>query len=625
MEVRKMNTEKLIRDQMQSSRVCFSHAKKRICLVGIGPHAKRIYLPFFKKYHYELSLVIELSSCKEQTRKVLDENGFTHTNIFTIPDRYRDSYHLPKRLFYNLQAICETLSITHIIIATEPKAHFMYLEFALKNNIHVLTDKPISVCKNMTSISSIRRVRKEYYQLLDYAKESTASCKVMCQRQYHHGYEYVKKILSDVVNTYQIPITYIDIYHSDGNWEMPHDLDKENHPYKYGYGKLFHSGYHFIDLLSDILKINMNLPYSKKLKYGEVYSNCFTPQDELAVVNQSDYQRLFSLQKIPSFYQQKLPSFSKFGEKNFYGMMQFQNYHHQTITTAQLNLLHYGFSRRGWIESRNYYKENGRIRHERVNIHVGTLLNLQIHSYQSKEICDRGNLQDEEKVGGLEHFDIHIYRNTAMIGGKPFEEIKLGSLYSEKEKAGMLGYNELAREEFLKNFLNGKCPKGDLADQALAIEILYSCALGIHYHYAKNQCAVPIDMRNPMIHPVKLNELKKYSASVLKEEKNILSHHVYFKDSYEFGCFLNHVSSGGFEVYGYVSDDHTIASALFYHAFHHLFEAKIYYFFLRNLMAFKNLNLMGRLLRRRDKKIEKCTSFKPKLNKKYTKNEIDNM
>ena len=66
----------------------------------------------------------------------------------------------------------------------------------------------------------------------------------------------VKKELQKIVDKYQMPITNIEIFHSDGAWEFPHDMDKENHPYKYGYGKLFHSGYHFIDLLSDFIKIN---------------------------------------------------------------------------------------------------------------------------------------------------------------------------------------------------------------------------------------------------------------------------------------------------------------------------------------------------------------------------------
>ncbi|MDE5553457.1 MAG: hypothetical protein K2I67_02810 [Malacoplasma sp.] len=53
--------------------------------------------------------------------------------------------------------------------------------------------------------------------------------------------------------------------------------------------------------------------------------------------------------------------------------MKFTNSYNLTITNVNLNLLHYGFSRRGWIETKDFYKKNGRIRHERINIQVGTL------------------------------------------------------------------------------------------------------------------------------------------------------------------------------------------------------------------------------------------------------------
>ena len=33
---------------------------------------------------------------------------------------------------------------------------------------------------------------------------------------------------------------------------------RDNHPYKYGYGKLLHSGYHFVDLISIFLRANKN-------------------------------------------------------------------------------------------------------------------------------------------------------------------------------------------------------------------------------------------------------------------------------------------------------------------------------------------------------------------------------
>ena len=234
--------------------------KKNILLVGLGPHSKRIYLNYFKKHNSNLAIVVDLYSNKENVRAYLDENGFKDTYIFSVPDKYKDNEHLPEDISRKLLNVCQQYKINKIIISTEPKGHYMYLEFALTHNIDVLTDKPITVVKNMTSLRSIKKVRKQYYTILNLAKKSKAKCNVMCQRQYHRGYEYVKSLLKETVEKYKIPITYIDIYHCDGNWEMPHDLDKENHPYKYGYGKLFHSGYHFIDLLSDfnVLLLMMN-------------------------------------------------------------------------------------------------------------------------------------------------------------------------------------------------------------------------------------------------------------------------------------------------------------------------------------------------------------------------------
>lgn len=575
--------------------------KKNIVLIGLGPHAKRIYLNYFRKHKSNLELVVELNCTYKETRQYLNENGFKNTKIFCIDRKYKDNNHLPKKIADNLLAICETLEITHIIISTEPKAHNMYLEFALKNNIDVLTDKPITVTKNMTSMRSISQVRKQYYNILNLANNSKAKCNVMCQRQYHKGYDYVKKIISDVVKKHQIPITYIDIYHCDGNWEMPHDLLKENHPYKFGYGKLFHSGYHFIDLLSEFIKINDQLTGNKKITKGEVYSNCFTPNDELAILNIDDYKRIFKKQNIPDYYfENSNPKFNKFGEKNFYGLLKFTNKHDQTITTANLNLLHYGFSRRGWIESKDYYKKNGRIRHERINIQIGPLMNIQIHSYQSKQICDRLDNELEEQVGGLEHFDIDIYRNVDIIGGKAFERIKLGDLYTDQEKESFLGYNELSREVYLTKFLNGKSKKGNIKDQALGIEILYSCALGIKNHYEHNEKVQKINIKAKYNAPVKLKDLEKYVKIENKtNNKTNLNHYVVDSDDYDFGVIMNYlIDDEKYEIYFYVEDGKKIVSPLFYKTFKSNVLATTYYLLLSQLANRKDIKKVAKWLNR---------------------------
>lgn len=569
---------------------------KNVVLVGIGPHAKRIYLNYFKKHKINLALVVDLNSQKETIRKYLDENGFKNTKIFTIDDLYKDNDHLPQNIASDLLAVCRTFEITHLIISTEPKAHFMYLEFALKNNINVLTDKPITVTQNMTNLKSIEKVRKQYYEILELAKHSKGTCKVMCQRQYHKGYEKIKEVLTKTVKQYKMPITNIDIFHSDGAWEMPHDLGKENHPYKYGYGKLFHSGYHFIDLLSDFIKINDVLGGNKKIVSGDVYSKVFTPNDEMNILNIEDYKRLFKDQNIPNYYQENTnPTFNDYGEKDYHGLLTFYNNDGFTITTANLNLLHNGVSRRSWIETKDFYKSNGRIRHERINIEIGHLLNIQVHSYQSKEISDRTD--NEESVGGLEHFDIYFFNNP-LIDKEPFKELHLGDMYSEKEKQEFLGYNELSREIFLTNFLNDKDCKGDIRDQALAIEILYSCAKGIHNHYAHKNKVEKIEVRNDYTYRFISKRLKQYSNPVDKRlEKHDFKSNIYYKDSYTLYNFIKYIPKNNcYEVFISIDDSRDIAGSLLDKTFKNKYIAILYYKYLEYVILHKKMSYIEKMI-----------------------------
>ena len=569
---------------------------KNVCLVGMGPHAKRIHLNYFKKKKINLALLVELESNKKASRNYLDKNGFKDTKIFAVPDIYKDNENLPNDLANNLIAICNLFEITHMIISTEPKAHYMYIEFALQNNINVLTDKPITANREMFSKLGASEIKTDYYKLLKLEKNSLTSCKVMCQRQYHRGYELIKKILEDTVYKYQIPITNIEIFHSDGNWEMPHDILKENHPYKYGYGKLFHSGYHFIDLLSDFIKINDVLTENKKIVSADVYSKVYTPNDEINSITIDDYKNIFKKQTIPDYYyNNEHPKFDKFGEKDYHGLLTFYNNSGFTITTASLNLLHNGVSRRAWIETRDFYKQNGRIRHERVNIEIGHLMNIQVHSYQSKEISERTS--NEENVGGLEHFDIYIFRNP-IIGGLPFEEIHLGDLYTEKEKKEFLGYNELSRELFLDNFFKGNTCKGDIKDQALAIEILYACAKGIHDQYYHENPIEKINVRNKYTYRFISKSLKKYCKYTNRNlEKKLINSTIEYKDIYTFHAYLQYIPKlNSYDSYLAIDDTKNIASGLLSKNFKSKFLATMYFKILNLLIKSKNIKLIEYLV-----------------------------
>jgi hypothetical protein len=150
------------------------------------------------------------------------------------------------------------------------------------------------------------------------------------------------------------------------------------------------------------------------------------------------------------------------------------------VTNITLNLLHNGFSRRSWLypNINDLYKGNGRVRHEYHNIEQGCLQNIQIHSYQSNDKHDI-NTDNDFAIGGNNHYDIYIFKNSGILGGKPFEMItgkEIAERYSLDKSKVM---NELARHEAVKQFLEAIIQKrkiidikGNITDHCLSVQLM---------------------------------------------------------------------------------------------------------------------------------------------------------
>jgi hypothetical protein len=179
----------------------------------------------------------------------------------------------------------------------------------------------------------------------------------------------------------------------------------------------------------------------------------------------------------------KQGGYQDMGELDVLAQIEFLKDEH-IITTCSLNLLQSGFSKRAWSHlPKDTYKGNGRVRHEMLNLQVGPLANIQVHSYQAYEIKERNNEKmDHTDVGGLEHFDIHIFRNSELIGGKPLEIIKGKDLLSKalENASDFIGFNEHARHVLLKDFLNNKKSLSDLQSHKLTITLMHELYKTIH-------------------------------------------------------------------------------------------------------------------------------------------------
>jgi hypothetical protein len=441
---------------------------KNVAIIGLGPHARRIYYPYLErryetKHDVQLKLVVDLDMNKKIIQDYIDSKKLKPEKTVFLGAKSQIN---PTVIDTKVRRLLQELKITHVILATEPKAHKIYLEECIRQKIPVLTDKPITApiglmpdpkfIELQDRFTAAQRVKADVIELIKSIEENPgARVLVQAQRRQHKGYELVRERLRGIVKEYEIPITYLQIHHSDGMWNMPNEiLIREGHPYKYGYGKLMHSGYHFLDLMYSFLNINLLLEH-KRPDHLSIFNQVLRPFDHYEILNETDYTKLLGKRDI------RLPSnthgdndYLTYGELDSYSQLQLSR-DNKVLTTVQMSLMQSGFSQRAWAElPEDTYKGNGRVRHEFINIHVGPLYSVQVHSYQASEARD--DLESEDVVGGKNHFDVYIFKNSNLLGGKPFERIEFGKDHHLKHANGpyYLGQNEEPRYQIVDELLD---------------------------------------------------------------------------------------------------------------------------------------------------------------------------
>jgi predicted dehydrogenase len=458
---------------------------KNIILIGLGPHAKRIYYPLLEKYssQREINLVaiVDLEGNESSVSKFLENRSLQPNHKLFVPRNLAYQESLDCNSMQLLDALVEEYKIDGVIVASEPKSHKAYLKWALGRNLHILGDKPITCPANSESaIDNARQIELDFLELKELYAKSHSNFIVQAQRRGHLGYIYIYKYLEEFIKEFQIPISYIDIAHADGVWVMPDEWERENHSYKYGTGKLMHSGYHFVDLLAWFLTLNQQL--ENRADEQNIFVQSFKPSDFANQLQSHHYQHLFQRDYSEHFSENKLEQLEGYGEQDIFMLSQLKRCS-SVVTTASLKLQQNSFSRRAWSDlPSDTYKGNGRIRHECVNIQLSTLLNIQVHSYQSYQVGDKVVM--DYGAGHINHFDILIFRNSGVTGGKTFEKIEIGKHLSENNYLSetFFSHNEMAREQLFLDFLNCYPSRSDFLDHACSSQLmsnLYEClALG---------------------------------------------------------------------------------------------------------------------------------------------------
>lgn len=476
--------------------------KLNIIIIGLGPHAQKAYLPILAKYkgqyNVDVKLGIDLKSQEASVRKYLSDSAIELNTLFIDP--FEGKEELPVYLKKYLTGFVKDNDIKGVIISTEPLYHKAYAKWALKNELHILMDKPVTTRQNVvTDYNEAAVIYKDYEELKvlydNMQKGKNTMFSVNVQRRYHLGFRKVLSLIKEVAERFDAPVTSVQSMHADGQWRMPNEIvDQLYHPYCQGYGKCSHSGYHIFDIVSQFYKAGYR--EGKYADNAEIMSSFLTPSGFLKQFNEKNHSDYFGkgyeeVNTRPDSELKKL--FKGYGEMDAFVLLRLLR-QDVNICNISINLLHNSFARRTWMQpGADLYKGNGRVKHESHVIQQGPFQCIQVHSYQSNDKHDVNKAEDD-LWGGNNHFDIFVYRNSGMFGNneKPMQLHKLRDkdLFKDYESKSLV--HNISKEfvvlEFI-NFMRGEVCKENLLSNfdthELGVQIMSSIYRS-HIQYINN-------------------------------------------------------------------------------------------------------------------------------------------
>ena len=407
----------------------------KILVIGCGPHATHFYIPSILRMAassggFCLAGVLDVEPRRGRVAEELAERGADVPAWFITPF---DGDELSGEAAELLDGMLSRDVFNAVVVSTDPLHHLCYAKWAVSRGLPILMDKPVTTREGAAlDLAAARRIASDYDDLLGLylARPEPRPPFVLCaHRRYHPGILEARRIVSDVCARTGCPVTHIHCAHADGQWRLPHEICTQlHHSYFQGHGKVSHSGFHFIDCVAEFWRDGLGAS-GRTADDVEVFSAFVRPDGLAKQIGRLQYRRFFGDAEYdaacPEDDDELARSYAACGEVDASVTLSLRK-DGVPFSLATLDLLHNSYSRRAWLApDRDLYKGNGRVKHEDHSIQVGPFLNVRIQSYQSKDRHDVCLPERDEEPGGNNHFELLVFRNERMIGGRAFERIPL--------------------------------------------------------------------------------------------------------------------------------------------------------------------------------------------------------
>ena len=427
--------------------------KRNLIIIGLGPHAQACQYYFLETMYRKgmpirVRLLVELQDRAEDVENFLQNKSLQPDQLFGLPVEDRNSPTIHPKLLEFVEKIKHT--VDGVLVCTEPKAHKKYILWALQNNIDVLSDKPLTA--PLINEQGFEQVWQDYQDIETALSKSKARLCLLTNKRVHKAYQEVYNQVRDFVTQYQMPITQIEMSEGGGVWAFPTEFEsRENHPYKYGYGVLLHTGFHYVDLVLHYQSINHLIG----LQEDKINVHAFgsTPYDAVHQISQKVYEKMFPKENFSSvFASLPLEKYKQYGIVDLLSTLQFEK-DGAVITQATLNMLQNTLSSRCKSQTpQNPYLQLGRLTQNYISVSCGPLFNVKLSFFQPDKVPD----------GTYDTYIVETLRNTALVGGKSYERKE----FEDKILITPTQYNSLnmsSKFYILDQWMNDTCQETDFS------------------------------------------------------------------------------------------------------------------------------------------------------------------
>lgn len=344
-------------------------------------------------------------------------------------------------------------------IATEVSAHEPYLRACVEDGVGSLVEKPVVAPMHGERFDPAR-ISSTMAEILAEVQRNRAPHSVMTLSRYHRVYnDRVIASLRKKMLEWSSPLTSLHLRAAGGVWNLEHEyVDRDDHPYRTGYGMLMHGAYHYIDLTVQCLALNKLLMPDRPLRL-QLSSFGAYPADQPHRISHRATTLLGGDSPCRMFMHDRF----RFGETDITST--FRLIDADTGTTITLGTLAFEQttpSIRNWSSfPAGVYNKNGRTSSVDLEAQLSTLYSMHVHCY------DVPDGPDADKIGAVA--DIVTRANASLMPEEPYvaQESFDGLFHSDSNRA------------LMENWLRGTETRSRLDDHYLTMRVTEALALSL--------------------------------------------------------------------------------------------------------------------------------------------------